>query len=74
MTLPLVELVDGRGSGGREGVAGEADESEGDNFDELHDVFFVFVFVDVLVFKVRLDIVALIIVAVVLFTFELLLI
>jgi hypothetical protein len=39
-------------------LAGEADESEGDNFDELHDVFFVFVFVDVLVFKVRLDVVA----------------
>ena len=41
-------------------MAGEADESEGDNFDELHDVFFVFV--DVLVFKVRLDIFALIII------------
>jgi hypothetical protein len=74
LTLPLVELVDRCRSGGREGLAGETDESEGDNFDELHDVFFVFV--DVLVFKVRLDVVALIIIIVCcfVFTFKLLLI
>ena len=46
-------------------MAGETDESEGDSFDELHDVFFVFVFVDVLVFKVRLDIVVLIIIIII---------